>query len=170
MSRTYRLTPNETVLVRSHTAGALEVEVTYGKGQAPLAHFHPEQDESFEVRSGVIRARIDGVEREYRAGDRIEIPRGAVHQMWNAAEGDATATWVTSPAGRTLDWFRALDDVQRRGEVGKDGMPRPLPTAVLLTEYSDVMRLGARPRTLVSAALALLARIGRMRGHRPATA
>lgn len=168
MSLVYQLTPQETVVVRREAPGELEVEVTYGKGQAPLAHFHPGQDESFEVTSGVVGARIDGVEREYRAGDRILIPRGAVHQMWNAGDGEATATWVTTPAGRTLEWFRALDELQRDGNVGKDGMPGLTATGVLLTEYRDVMRLAARPRPLVRGALALLAWIGRMCGYRVA--
>jgi quercetin dioxygenase-like cupin family protein len=170
MSFSYQLTPHEAVALRRETPDELEVEVIYGKGQAPLAHFHPGQDESFDVVSGVIRARVDGVEREYRAGDRILIPRGAVHQMWNAGAGDARATWVTSPAGRTLEWFRALDELQRGGKVGKDGMPGLLAMGVLLTEYRDVMRLTARPRSLVRAALGLLAWIGRMRGYRLATA
>jgi quercetin dioxygenase-like cupin family protein len=169
MSRTYQLTPHEAVAVRRAGADELVVEVTYGQGQAPVAHFHPDQDEAFEVTSGVVGARIDGVAREYRAGDRIVVPRGAVHQMWNAGEGDATATWITTPAGRTLEWFQALDESQRSGNLGKNGMPGPLAMGVLLTEYRDVMRLAARPRSLVRGALALLAWIGRMRGYAVAT-
>ena len=169
MSRTYQLTPHETVAIRREGSDELVVEVTYGQGQAPLAHFHPAQDESFEVTSGVVGARIDGVAREYRAGERIVIPRGAVHQMWNAGEGDAQATWVTAPAGRTLEWFRDLDELQRSGNVGKGGMPGPLVMGVLLTEYRDVMRLATRPRWLMRAALALLGWIGRMRGYGVAT-
>jgi quercetin dioxygenase-like cupin family protein len=166
MSRSYQLTPNEAVVVRRESPNELEVEVTYGNGRPPLAHLHPGQEESFEVISGVIGARIDGIEREYRAGDRILIPRGAVHQMWNAGEGYARATWLTTPAGRTLEWFQALDELQRSGNVGKDGMPGPLAIGALLTEYSDVMRLAARPRPLVRAALRLLAWIGGTRGYR----
>jgi quercetin dioxygenase-like cupin family protein len=169
MSRTYQLTPHETVVVRREGSDELAVEVTYGQGQAPLAHFHPAQDESFEVISGVVGARIGGVAREYRAGDRIVVPRGAVHQMWNAGEGDAKAAWVTTPAGRTLEWFRALDELQRSGSVGKGGMPGPLAMGVLLTEYRDVMRLAARPRSLVRGVLALLGWIGRLRGYAVAT-
>jgi quercetin dioxygenase-like cupin family protein len=170
MSVSYQLTPNEAVTVHRETPEELEVEVTYGKGQAPPAHFHPGQDESFEVISGVIGARIDGGVREYRPGERILIPRGAVHQMWNAGDGDARASWITSPAGRTLEWFRALDELQRGGRVRKDGMPGPLAMGVLLTEYRDVMRLAARPRPLLRAALALLGRLGRMRGYGAASA
>jgi quercetin dioxygenase-like cupin family protein len=170
MSVSYQLTPNEAVTVRRETPDELEMEVTYGQGQAPPAHFHPGQDESFEVICGVIGTRIDGTVREYRAGERILVPRGAVHQMWNAGDGDARARWITSPAGRTLEWFRALDGLQRSGRVRKDGMPGALAMGVLLTEYRDVMRLAAAPRPLVRVALALLGRVGRMRGYGAAPA
>ena len=78
------LTPHESVTIRESTPELLEVEMTYRPGGRRLpAHLHPQQDESFEVLSGTIGARIDGEERTYGPGDTFEVPRGAVHQMWN---------------------------------------------------------------------------------------
>ena len=44
-------------------------------------------------------------------------------------------------------------------------MPGPLALGVLLTEYDDVIRPAARPRSAVKAALALLSLAGRGRGY-----
>jgi quercetin dioxygenase-like cupin family protein len=96
------LTPKESVTIRTSTPELIEVEVTYGPGgERPPAHLHPEQDESFEVLSGTIGVRIDGEERSYGPGDAFEVPRGAVHQMWNPGKEPARAIWQTRPAGRT---------------------------------------------------------------------
>jgi quercetin dioxygenase-like cupin family protein len=160
------LTPKESVRIRRSERELLEAEVTYAPGgEPPPAHLHPDQDESFEVLAGVVSLRIDGEEHSYGPGEAFEIPRGAAHQMWNATEDPARAIWQTRPRGRTEDWFRALDGLQRSGRVDKNGMPGPLAMGVLLTHYRDVFRLSARPRALVRAALAALGALGRLRGY-----
>ncbi len=158
---TIKLTPKESLTIRETSPDLLEVEVTYGgQGSPPPAHFHPGQDEAFEV--------LDGEEHTYRRGDRFEIARGSAPQMWNPSDQPARAVWRTSPAGRTHEWFSALDELQRSGRVDKKGMPGPLAMGVLLTHYRDVFRLAARPRPVVRAALAALGTMGRLRGYRPA--
>ncbi len=160
-----KLTPTESVEIRSSTEEALEVEATYGTGaKPPPRHFHPSQDERFEVLSGSIRVRVDGDERPLAAGEEIEIPRGAEHQIWNPSSEPARVLWRTSPGGRTEQWFRAIDRLHREGRVGGNGMPGPLAFAVLLTEYRDVFRL-AGPDWLLRPAFAALAPIGRARGY-----
>ena len=161
-----KLTPHESIRITASTPEALVVEGTWGPGGSPPPkHFHPAQDERFEVLSGVLRTRVDGADRELRPGDVLEIPRGAVHQMWNAGEEPARATWTTSPALRTAAWFRDVDALYRSGRVGGDGMPSPLAFGVLLTEYRDGFRL-AGPQFLLTPALALLGAVGRLRGYR----
>jgi quercetin dioxygenase-like cupin family protein len=165
---TLNLTPSESVTIRRSEPDALEVEATYGPGgSSPPAHFHPAQDEHFEVLEGTLTARVAGERRELRQGDTIDIPRNTPHQMWNPGDETARVSWRTSPAGRTEEWFRALDSLQRSGRVGKNGMPRPLAFAVYLTEYRDVFRLAARPRPLVQGLLGVLAPVGRLRGYSP---
>jgi hypothetical protein len=109
--------------------------------------------------------RVDGAERELGSGEEIEIPRGAVHQMWNPGSAPARVIWETRPAGRTEQWFRELGGLQASGSVGRNGMPSPLAFGVLLTEYRDVFRL-AGPDTLLRGAFAALAIAGRVRGYR----
>jgi quercetin dioxygenase-like cupin family protein len=166
MPEVLQLTPSESLRIRSHTPEALEVEATWGpRGSAPPKHFHPAQDERFEVLEGTLNVRVDGAQRALGMGDVIDIPRGAVHQMWNESGEPARAVWRTSPAGRTASWFAALDSLQRSGRVGKGGMPGPLAFGVYLTAYADVIRL-AGPQALVRGVLAALGLAGRLRGYR----
>jgi quercetin dioxygenase-like cupin family protein len=168
MPETLKITPNESVTVRESTPEVLAVEATYGPhGSPPPKHFHPEQAEHFEVVEGELTARVEGEEQTLRSGDTLDVPRQAVHQMWNPGGTPTRVIWETRPPGRTEQWFRAIDALHRSGRVGKNGMPGPLAFATLLTEYRDVFRLAAGPDPLVRAALTPLAAIGRLRGYRP---
>jgi len=165
MSQQLRLTPQESVTIREHTSDRLVVEAVYAPGgQPPPAHFHPEQEEHFEIVSGRLRVSLSGQERELGPGDAFDVPRGVAHRMWNAAGEPVRAIWVTTPAGRTHEWFAVLDGLQRQGRVGRDGMPGPLAFGVYLTAYRDVFRL-AGPQWLLRAGLAALAMLGRLRGY-----
>jgi quercetin dioxygenase-like cupin family protein len=132
MTERLKLGPTTELTVRRSTPEALEVEALYAPGGSPPPkHFHPGQAEHFEVLSGSMRTLVDGHEHTLGAGDTLDIPARAVHQMWNEAGGPARVSWTTTPAGRTLDWFREIDAAYRGGQVRDD----------LLDEYSDVFRL-----------------------------
>jgi quercetin dioxygenase-like cupin family protein len=132
MTERLKLGPTTELTVRRSTPEALEVEALYAPGGSPPPkHFHPGQAEHFEVLSGSMRPLVDGHEHTLGAGDTLDIPARAVHQMWNEAGGPARVSWTTTPAGRTLDWFREIDAAYRGGQVRDD----------LLDEYSDVFRL-----------------------------
>ena len=134
------LGPHDQLEIRSSTPEALEVEATYRPGGSPPpAHFHPAQDEHFEVLEGAMQVKVDGEERELAAGSEIEIARGQVHQMWNPGSEQARVRWVTTPAGRTEQWFRTLDGLF--GEDGAIAEGREVDFGALLDEYSDVFRL-----------------------------
>lgn len=163
MSDTFRLTPSESVIVRRSEPALLEVEGIWGPdGDPPPKHFHPDQDEHFRVLAGSLRARVDGVVHDLGQGDALEIPRGSVHQMWNPGDVEARAAWQTRPAGRTEQWFRAVDALTR------EGRPGPLAFGALLSEFGDVFRLAIGPQPLVRPLVAVLGALGRARGHGPA--
>ena len=132
MTERLSLGPGTELTVRRTTADALEVEALYAPGgTAPPKHFHPSQAEHFEVLSGTVRTLVDDRERTLSAGDTLDIPAGAVHQMWNEAGEPARVSWTTTPGGRTLEWFRQIDAAFRGEQVRED----------LLAEYSDTYRL-----------------------------
>ena len=167
MPDTLRITPTESVTIVRSTPGELVVEAHYGTSEKPPPpHLHPAQDEHFEVLEGALRARVGDEQHDLRAGDTLDIPRGTRHQMWNPGPGDARVAWTTSPGGRTEQWFRSLDRLQREGSVASNGMPGPLASATLLSEYRDVFRLAVGPDPVLRPVLSLLGRVGRLRGYR----
>jgi quercetin dioxygenase-like cupin family protein len=166
MAEPLHLTREETVVIVREEDGVLEVEGTWGPGGSPPpGHFHPAQDEAFTVLEGALTFRIDGETRSVTAGSGVEIPCGTVHQVWNAGATTARARWETRPAGRTAEWFRAVDAAHRSDRVGADGSPSLLAFGVPIAEFDDVFRL-AGPQPLVRSATALLGVAGRLRGYR----
>lgn len=168
MSAQLKMTPHQTVTVVRSAPDVLEVEGTWGPhGKRPPRQLHPAQVEQFDVISGALRVRVEGVERSYGTGESFEIPRGAVHGVWNDGEVEARAMWRTLPALRTRELFQDIDVLYREGRVEPDAMPSLLVWATLLTEYRDVLRLAAGPAPLVRGAFAALATLGRLRGYGP---
>jgi quercetin dioxygenase-like cupin family protein len=134
------LTPGESVEVVSADENGLVVEATYAAGgERPPAHQHPNQDEHFEVLEGTLRVELAGAVKEYAAGEGFDVPRGTVHRMSNDGLEPARVRWTTSPAGRTLDWFRELEATQRR--VGDSKLKRALAFPPLLYKFRDTFRL-----------------------------
>ncbi|MGZ4225494.1 MAG: cupin domain-containing protein [Solirubrobacteraceae bacterium] len=104
------LTEHETLRIIRDTPEELEVEATWDPAaKPPPPHLHPSQDEEFVVQSGRMTAWIDGEERSLGPRDTLVIPRGTPHKMWNPGGETATALWRTRPAGRTAEWFAAID-------------------------------------------------------------
>ena len=140
----------------------LELEATYEPGSVePLEHYHPDQDEHFEVRQGKVRVRMNGDERDLEAGQTLDVPRGTVHAMWNPADAPATVIWQTRPALRTADFLELVGRLAEEGELDSSGVSNPLKGAALMHEYRDVFRPAAPPhviQTLAFPALAILAR------------
>jgi hypothetical protein len=59
--------------------------------------------------------------------------------MANEGSVPAELTWTTSPAGRTLEWFRALEATQRRVEGRK--LARVVAFLPLLFRFRDTFQL-----------------------------
>jgi quercetin dioxygenase-like cupin family protein len=85
----------------------LQMEATYGgTGQFPPRHYHPSQDEHFEVLEGTVRTIVEGEERSYDAGETFDIPAGTVHQL--AADPPARLKWEVRPSLRTAEFFETV--------------------------------------------------------------
>ena len=93
----------------------LEMEASYtGRGGFPPEHYHPRQDERFEVLEGAVKAVVDGEELRYVAGDRFDIPAGTPHRM--AGDGPARVHWEVRPALRMAEFF----ETAYSGKAGPD--------------------------------------------------
>jgi mannose-6-phosphate isomerase-like protein (cupin superfamily) len=146
----------------------LEMEATYEPGSVePLEHFHPRQDERFEIVSGAMGVRIGGEERTLTADEVLEIPRGTVHAMWNQGETEAQVIWQTRPALRTEDFFVAAGRLAQRGKLTPKGASNPLLGAALMHEFRDEFRPTSPPPPVQAIAFPLLAALARLLGQRP---
>jgi quercetin dioxygenase-like cupin family protein len=144
----------------------LEVETTYQPGSSePLEHYHPKQEERFEVLEGTVRVRLAGKKRDIRQGDTLVVPARTTHAMWNAGSEPARMLWQTRPALRTESFFEAVWGLAAEGRLTDKGTPGPLQGAVLMREYSDEFRLGKPPAAVQRVLFGLLAPIGRLLGR-----
>jgi len=164
------ITAGERLEVVEDTPDVLTVEAYYApRGDQPPAHYHPRQDEHFEVLEGSLRVQAGGAQRDLHAGDILEIPRGSAHRMWNPADGPARVRWETRPAGRTKEWFSALAALQGTRHVDKHGRPRPLAFAALAYAHRGTFRLALRPHAAGQLAVGTLAIVAHVTGRAPDT-
>ena len=97
-------------------------------------HVHPRQEERFEVISGELGLRVEGVERFHGAGEVIVAPAGSAHAAWNASSDDdahvlvdfrpALRTEIATRAAEGLLW--ACAEVPAEGGQLRDALLRLL--------------------------------------------
>lgn len=131
-----------------------EQRVEYHPGSTfPPTHFHPAQEEHFEIESGVMLVVAAGERHLLSAGETIDIPSGMPHKMRNPSPDEpAVLRWETRPALRTTE-FNEIGSTLRGGLLDR---------ALLAHEYRDVFRLPGFQGMLIP----LLAKLARRRGRR----
>ena len=101
-------------------------------------HIHPHQEERFEVLSGKLGLRSEGVERVHGSGEVIVAPAGSAHAAWNASDDELHVLVDFRPALRTEITFEALASLAHDGKTNEVGAPKnPLRLALILREYDD---------------------------------
>lgn len=120
--------------------------------QFPPTHFHPAQDEHFEIESGQMLVVVAGEESVLEAGESIDIPSGTHHKMRNPSETEpAVVRWETRPALRTTEFNDAGSRL--RGNI--------LDRALLAHEFRDVFRLPGFQGLMIPVLARLASRLGR---------
>ena len=84
-------------------------------------HVHRLQEERFEVLSGSLGLRVDGVEGVHGPGEVIVAAAGSPHAAWNAGEEDVHLLVEFRPALRTEIAFETLAGLARDGKTTKAG-------------------------------------------------
>jgi quercetin dioxygenase-like cupin family protein len=150
------------------TDGALlEMEAFYKPGgQYPPEHYHPLQDEHFEVLKGAVDVRINGAQVTYRAGQSFDIPRGTAHTFRNGGDEEASVLWQVRPALKTQQFYENLWGLAADGLTNSEGIPNLLQMAVMLQHFADEFVLSSPPRLVQQLAFPALAALGRLRGYR----
>ena len=145
----------------------LEMEACYApEGAYPPEHYHPRQDEHFEVLQGQLSVRLNGREYTFRAGQTIEIPRGTVHSMRNGGATEAVVIWQVRPALKTQTFYETLFGLAADGRTDRHGRPNLLQLAVLMQAYREEMILRRPAPVVQKLVFGPLALAGRLLGYR----
>jgi mannose-6-phosphate isomerase-like protein (cupin superfamily) len=167
---TYILHDGEQVTVTTSTPELLALDAVWAPlDLKPFKHVHPHQDERFHVHAGELTIAIDDRRHVLRAGESLEVSRGATHAMWNSGDVPTRATWEVRPALRTESFFRSVHELRAAGQAGKHGMITPLAAGAVLRAFRDELRLPV-PSPLEGAVVRVLGALGRLRGYRTLTA
>ncbi|WP_165903770.1 cupin domain-containing protein [Hymenobacter gummosus] len=145
----------------------LVLEASYrGRGPEPRPHYHPQQEELFEVLQGELQVRLDGQLRTLRRGERLRIAPGQVHAMWNGQDERTIVRWTTRPALRTEELLETTFTLAQAGLVTPEGAPGLLQSSLLLSEFGREYRLANPPRLLQRVVFGLLRPLARLIGLR----
>lgn len=157
ISDNYQITNNVTgqvvkfLLSDEDPAGQLEMETLYIPFSAePPVHYHPYQEEYFQVLEGELTVRLNGEVKIYREGAIIHIKQHVRHSMWNSGFKTALVSWKVMPAMDTENFLRTMTWLSNSGATDTKGVPS-LPNMVfLLRKYRKVFRLDKPPQRLLS--------------------
>jgi len=130
-------------------------------------HVHPRQEERFEVLSGRLGLRADGIERVHGVGDVIVVSAGSPHAAWNAGDDEVHVLVDFRPALRTETAFEALAGLARDGKTNRAGAPKnPLMLALVLHEFEEEIYFVRPPLLVQKVIFGALAGLARLLGHR----
>jgi mannose-6-phosphate isomerase-like protein (cupin superfamily) len=148
------------------TDGALlQLEVFQRAGaKGPVEHYHTQQEERFEVVSGVMCALVGGREMRLAPGETIVIPAGTPHRWWNGGYEELHVVAELRPALQAERFFETIFGLARDGKTGADGSPAFLQIALFASAY-DIW-VPKPPRLVQRALFAVLGPIARLRGYR----
>jgi quercetin dioxygenase-like cupin family protein len=131
-------------------------------------HVHPLQEERFEVISGKLGLRVEGIERVYGVGEVIVAPAGSAHAAWNASSDDEVHALIDfRPALRTEIAFETLAGLARDGKTNRAGAPKnPLWLALILRHFEDEIYFVRPPLYVQRVIFGALATVARLLGYR----
>lgn len=145
----------------------LEIEARYpAHSVRPRSHYHPHQEERFEVLSGVFRAEIGGVEQTYQAGESFTVPANTSHRMHNVGDTDGCLLWQVRPAMKTQAFLETMWGLEADGKTNAGGVPNLLQLAVILQDFRNEFRASSPAYPVQRILVGILAPIGRLFGYR----
>ena len=114
-------------------------------GRVPGGHVHPGQQESFEVREGVMRFRRGLRTVTAGTGDLVVVEPGTYHRFANAGDEPAIVRVRVTPALRLEELFETVAALAAEGRTLPSGMPRPLDLALFMREFEQEVTAPVAP-------------------------
>lgn len=138
------------------TTTVLEMETTYRPfSPEPPVHYHPFQEEYFQVLSGELTVRLNGEVKIYRQGAVIQVKQREKHSMWNSGFKPVVVKWKVSPGMDTADFLRTMFLLSNEGATNATGAPALPVMLFLLRKYRKVFCLDKPPAILLQLLYAL---------------
>jgi mannose-6-phosphate isomerase-like protein (cupin superfamily) len=95
----------------------IEFEITMNPGaMGPPKHFHPRQEESWNVLEGELSVFVDEEWRPLAAGESLSIPPNTVHTLRNRSSGPVRFRDIHEPA---LDFQEYIEELDAQAAAGK---------------------------------------------------
>ncbi|WP_257350983.1 cupin domain-containing protein [Pseudalkalibacillus decolorationis] len=86
-------------------------------------HWHPILTESFTVKEGKMRFKVDGKEELLGPGQHIKILPKQVHQFWNDSKDRLIAIHEIRPPGSHWNMFKLIHKLTEENRVNSKGVP-----------------------------------------------
>jgi mannose-6-phosphate isomerase-like protein (cupin superfamily) len=149
----------------------LKIERSYAPGTGRSdPHLHEDLTQTWEALSGEGRIEVDGNEREFRTGDRVEMTPGLHHRdPWNpTGSGELHVRGTFDPDNDFIERYtEAYAHLLTEGGLN-DQDELPLLQILVIAQATNGRSYGASPPVGVQkVALPFLAAFGRLRGYKP---
>ena len=137
-------------------------------GSAVPEHFHPRQEERFEIASGEAHFMLDGKEIVAKPGDTVVIPAGARHSEWNPGAEEVRGTVELRPALGAKELHEMFAGLNNDGMSWASGAPKnPLQLGVTFWHFREDIRVSSPPPWLQNLFMPPLWALGRAVGIEP---
>ena len=154
-------------LAFSRQGNVLHAEVFAAPGGDVPPHYHPAQEERFEVLAGHVRFDVAGRRIEGGPGTRVIALAGAKHAFRNVGQQEAHLRVEVEPALALQDFLEEAAALARARRYTRRGLPRRpralVELADLMVRYADTTVMAFPPRIVQRLLLAPLARFHRAR-------
>src|SRR5438477_10418990 len=152
-------------LTFSEEGDILHADVWAAPGGDVPAHYHPAQEERFEVLAGTVRFTVGGRRMDGSPGTRVVVPVGVIHSFRNTSKQDAHLRVEVEPALRLRGFLEEAAELARAGRYTRHGLPtRPgaiVELADLMVRYADTTVMAFPPLMVQRLLLAPLAGLRR---------